>query len=187
MVELTREIWLLRHGATELSDQGRYCGQSDPPLSPHGRRQVLPKRADIKRIPYDQLWSSDLRRCVETAQIVAGEPTLDKRLREFDFGQIEGLRFDDLDEETQEGLIAFDGFSAPGGETVSAFRERIEGFFDELSVGRHLIVTHGGVIRLLLRQFGHDIRVPPGGLIHLSKWSKSSQPSGLLGEEHPSE
>jgi len=187
MVELTREIWLLRHGATELSEQARYCGQSDPPLSPRGRRQVLPKRADVERIRYDQLWSSDLRRCVETAQIVAGEPTLDKRLREFDFGRIEGLRFDDLDEDTQNGLIAFDGFSAPGGETVREFRDRIEGFFDELSAGRHLIVTHGGVIRLLLRQLGHDFRVPPGGLIHLSRWSSSSQSSGLLAGEHPSE
>ena len=50
MVELAREIWLLRHGATEFSEQGRYCGQSDPPLSPQGREELLPRRADISGI-----------------------------------------------------------------------------------------------------------------------------------------
>lgn len=171
MVDLDREIWLVRHGATEWSEAGRYCGHADPPLTPRGRREVLPRRADIAAIPYEYLWSSDLQRCIETARIVAGEPTVDRRLREFDFGEIDGLRFDDLDETTQKGLVAFDGFAAPGGESVAAFQDRIHGFFDELPTGRHVIVTHGGVIRLLLRRHGHDFRVPPGGLVHLSRWS----------------
>ncbi|MDJ0924163.1 MAG: histidine phosphatase family protein [Acidimicrobiia bacterium] len=170
MVELTREIWLLRHGATDFSESGRYCGQLDIPLTARGRLQVLPRRADVSRISHDWLWSSDLQRCVETARIVAGDPTVDKRLREFDFGRIEGLRFDELDHATQEGILAFDGFAAPGGETVPEFRARIESFFDELPAGRHLIVTHGGVIRLLLRRMGHDFRVRPGGLVFLSRW-----------------
>ena len=177
MVELAREIWLLRHGATEFSEQGRYCGQSDPPLSPRGREDLLPRRTDISGIRYQHLWSSDLQRCVETARIVAGEPNVDERLREFGFGRLEGLRFDELDQDTQEGLIAFDGFSAPGGETVSDFRSRIDAFFDDLPAGRHLIVTHGGVIRLLLRERGHEVRVPPGGLIHLSEWPDSNTTS----------
>ncbi len=167
MVGLTKEIWLLRHGATEWSEAGRYCGHSDPPLSARGRRQVLPRRAELARISFHHMWSSDLLRCLETARIVAGEPTADPRLREFDFGEIDGLRFDDLDEATQNGLIAFDGFVAPGGEDVGGFRDRIDEFVRELPDGRHLIVTHGGVIRLLLRQIGHDFRVPPGGLVHL--------------------
>jgi probable phosphoglycerate mutase len=129
---------------------------------------VLPRRSDLSLIAYEYLWSSDLQRCVETARIVAGEPIVDKRLREFDFGTIEGLRFDELDAATQDGLVSFDGFAAPGGETVPEFRQRIEEFFDELPRGRHVIVTHGGVIRLLLRQQGHDFRVAPGGLVHLS-------------------
>ena len=177
---LELEIWLLRHGATEFSESARYCGQADVPLSPRGRHEVLPRRADIARTPYQHLWSSDLQRCVETARIVAGEPATDERLREFDFGQIEGLRFNDLDATTQRDLIAFDGFAAPGGETVAVFRERINGFFRDLPAGRHLIVTHGGVIRLLLRQLGHDFRVPPGGLVHLSSPSQTGTFSELL-------
>lgn len=183
MVGLDQDIWLLRHGATKWSESGRYCGQADPPLSPRGRRQVLPRRADIAQISYEHLWSSDLQRCVETARIVAGEPTVDKRLREFDFGTIDGLRFDELDATTQEGLISFDGFAAPEGETVAEFEQRILGFFDTLAPGRHVIVTHGGVIRLLLRRRGHDFQVPPGGLVHLSPTSLDSGESGLLRQE----
>jgi probable phosphoglycerate mutase len=105
---------------------------------------------------------------------VAGDPVTDKRLREFDFGDIEGKRFDDLEETVQTGLMSFDGFSAPGGETVAAFQDRVIGFFEELRHGRHLVVTHGGVIRLLLRLQGHDFRVPPGGLVHLSARTPAS-------------
>ena len=187
MVELTREIWLLRHGATEFSETGRYCGQTDAPLTTKGKRQVLRRRADIQTISYDRLWSSDLQRCIETARIVAGEPETDQRLREFDFGDIEGRRFDDLDEATQDGILAFDGFAAPGGETVPEFRMRIESFFNGLPAGRHLVVTHGGVIRLLLRQMGHDFRVPPGGLVHLPHLPWAKRTSDLTGEKHPTE
>lgn len=148
---------------------------------------MLPRRAEVARVPFTRLWSSDLRRCIETAQIVAGEPTLDRRLRELDFGEIEGLRFDDLDAATQKGLMAFDGFAAPGGESVPAFRDRIGEFFDELPEGRHLVVTHGGVIRLLLRQLGHDFRVPPGGLVHLSAWSPDRPATGSARQEDPAE
>ncbi len=176
MVELTREIWLLRHGATAFSENGLYCGQTDAPLSPLGRRQAHSIRPDIAQVPYQYLWSSDLQRCVETARLAAGEPTLDERLREFDFGDIEGIRFDDLETGTQEALIAFEGFAAPGGETTTEFGERVDGFFSELPFGRHLIVTHGGVIRLLLRESGHDFHVPPGGLVGLSGPSRPVSP-----------
>ena len=181
MVDLTREVWLLRHGATEWSEAGRYCGQADPPLSGRGRLQVFSRRSELARIAFHHVWSSDLQRCVETSRIVIGDATLDTRLREFDFGDVEGLLFDDLDEATQSGLIAFDGFTAPGGETVSEFQDRIEEFFGELAGGRHLIITHGGVIRFLLRQLGHDFRVPPGALVHLSAWSPNR-----LANESPS-
>lgn len=173
MVELTREIWLLRHGATAFSENGLYCGQTDAPLSPLGRRQAHSIRPDIAQVPYQYLWSSDLQRCVETARLAAGEPTLDERLREFDFGRIEGLSFGELDTETQEALIAFEGFEAPAGETTTQFGDRIDEFLGELPVGRHLIVTHGGVIRLLLRRSGHDLRVAPAGLVHLSALSET--------------
>ncbi|MCL1599016.1 MAG: histidine phosphatase family protein, partial [Actinomycetia bacterium] len=99
------------------------------------------------------------------------DATLDARLREFDFGEMEGLLFDDLDEVTQSGIITFDGFTAPGGESISTFAARIEDFFGDLPEGHHLIITHGGVIRFLLRRLDHDFRVPPGALVHLSEWS----------------
>ena len=169
MVDMNRDIWLMRHGATEFSEAGRYCGHTDAPLSSKGRRQARSTRSNVTKIAYQHLWSSDLRRCVETARLATGqEPVIDNRIREFDFGRIEGMRFDDLTLDLQNGLITFDDFAAPGGETAAVFRARIKPFLDGLPAGRHLVVTHGGVIRLILRQTGNDGSVAPGDLIHIA-------------------
>lgn len=45
---------------------------------------------------------------------------------------------------------------------MTAFASRIDAFLRSLPNGRHLIITHGGVIRLLLRRCGLDRSVPPG-------------------------
>lgn len=92
---------------------------------------------------------------------------LDERLREFDFGEIEGSG-SMISTTRSKGLLLFDGFVAPGGEAVDTFRDRVAGFFAGLTHGRHLVVTHGGVIRLLMREQGSDLRIDPGGLVHLS-------------------
>lgn len=158
-------IWLLRHGATEWTADHRLCGWSDPPLNDLGRSQARAVRGRIGEIRPESVWSSDLARCVETAVLVgAGHPRIDTRLREFDFGRLEGRRFEDLGEETRRGLASFDGFEAPGGETVDAFARRVDEFIAELEYGRHLLVTHGGVIRHLLRTKGLDRSIPPAGL-----------------------
>lgn len=73
-------------------------------------------------------------------------------LQEFEFGTMEGKRWDDLDPATQAALIDFDRFEAPGGETVAALGARIDAFVAGLGPGRHLLVTHGGVIRYLQRR-----------------------------------
>ena len=82
--------------------------------------------------------------------------------RAFDFGDLEGLRWDDLDNATRAGLLDFDGFVAPGGESVADFGARIDAFVDGLGPGHHLLITHGGVIRHLLRRAGSDSMVEPG-------------------------
>ena len=104
----------------------------------------------------------DLARCVETARLMTVDASPSEALREFDFGAIEGRRWDDLDPTTQQGLLDFDRFAAPGGESVTEFGARIDGFVDAIGPGHHLVVTHGGVIRYLLRRFGSDADVRPG-------------------------
>ncbi len=152
---------LVRHGETDWSAERRYTGHTDVPLNADGVAQADALRA-IADGPYDSIWCSDLSRCVETARLMGVDATPTSALREFDFGDLEGKRWDDLDEVTQQGLLDFDGFVAPGGESVAEFGARIDAFVAQLGPGHHLLVTHGGVIRALVRRSGADRDVRPG-------------------------
>ena len=110
------------------------------------------------------VWSSDLARAVETAKIAASPPTQDRRLRELDFGELEGKGWNDLLPEMRRALLAFEGFQAPGGESLDQLRFRVDEFVKELVPGEHLVVTHGGVARLLLRNAGRDQVLAPASV-----------------------
>ena len=109
--------------------------------------------------------SSDVQRAVATARLAWGEPRQDARLREMSFGALEGLPWETMDPRLQEGLVRFEGFAAPGGESFDELRARVYSFLDGLAAGRHLVFTHGGVVRLLSREVGEDHFVPTGSLL----------------------
>jgi len=96
--------------------------------------------------------------------MVVGGAALDPRLREIDFGQLEGRTWGECDAATQEALIAFDGFAAPSGESSAQVRDRALGFVNELGVGSHLVFTHGGLIRILLGLRGISVSPLPGSV-----------------------
>lgn len=157
---------LVRHGATAWSERGRLTGWTDIPLNSRGRDQARQLRWRLGK-PFDSVWSSDLRRAAETARLAVGEARFDRRLRELDFGSIEGATWASLPEGIRTQLLGFDGFRAPGGESVADLRSRVLGFVDELGPGTHLLVTHGGVIRALLRLGARDVIVRPGDVVEL--------------------
>jgi broad specificity phosphatase PhoE len=83
-------IHLVRHGETEWNRELRWQGHSDPPLNERGRDQARSLAAALARRPFTAVYSSDLRRASETAEIVAAPLGLavhvDSRLREIDVG-----------------------------------------------------------------------------------------------------
>ena len=160
-------LWLVRHGDTEWSEHGRLCGWADPPLSPAGIEQAARLRPRLRHRPFEGAWTSDLTRASEFARLSFGEARPDVRLREIDFGDLEGKTWDECDEETQEALMRFEGFTAPGGESVETLRERVLGFLADLGPGNHLIFTHGGVIRLLQALRGSGRSPRPGEMVVL--------------------
>jgi probable phosphoglycerate mutase len=161
-------LWLIRHGATEWSESGRFCGWTDVPLSRSGREQAEPLRARFDGRRFDGVWSSDLIRASEFAELVVGGATLDPRLRELDFGQLEGKTWGECDAATQQALIAFDGFAAPSGESSAQVRNRALGFVTDLGMGSHLVFTHGGLIRTLFSLRGISVSPPPGSV---TRWA----------------
>jgi probable phosphoglycerate mutase len=160
----SRELWLVRHGQTPASRDRRLAGWADLPLTDHGEAQASALRPVLAGERFDGVWSSDLVRAVLTARLAWGEPRQDRRLRELDFGELEGRPWDEIDGRWQEGLARFEGFAAPGGETFDDLRARALSFIEGLVPGRHLVFTHGGVVRVLSRQMGEDHFVPTGTL-----------------------
>jgi probable phosphoglycerate mutase len=161
-----RELWLVRHGETPASLERKLAGWADVPLTEHGEAQAAALRPLLAGERFEGVWSSDLRRALHTARLaVAAEAQRDRRLREMSFGSLEGQPWETLEERWQQALARFEGFEPPGGETFEDLRRRVLSFVESLPPGRHLVFTHGGVVRLLSREVGEDQFVPTGSLL----------------------
>jgi probable phosphoglycerate mutase len=164
---VTSRLWLVRHAETEWSGSGRLCGWMDVALNDRGREQARALAGRLAAYRFTTAWSSDLLRAVETARLAYGATSVDRRLRELWFGSLEGARWSDLEAPVQAEMLHFDGFAAPNGEDVASLRGRVHAFIRELPAGDHLVFTHGGVVRLLLREAGRDQAVEPGEVVVL--------------------
>lgn len=149
-------LWLVRHGETDWNADGRFQGWTDVPLNAVGRAQSQRLGERLALHEFDGVWSSDLMRAIETARIAIGEPVVDSRLRELDFGDLEGAVWDGLDADIRAGLREFDSFRSPGGESMASLVDRVFAFLDGLVPGRHVLFAHGGVIRAIGRACGCD-------------------------------
>ncbi len=173
---MSRVVLLVRHAECRWNVERRYLGHQDVELTEHGQGQARGLSEMLASWSYDAVWSSDLRRAVETARLAGVEPRQDARLREIDFGQIEGARWEDLTVEIQQALVQFEDFQAPGGESVARVRSRVREFLDSLPRGRHVVVTHGGVMRILL---GVGRRIEPACAVELPD-RESDAPSNAV-------
>ena len=181
-----RELWLVRHGETPASKGRTLAGWADVPLTEHGETQAAALRPLLEGERFDGVWSSDLRRAVGTASLAfAGAARKDPRLREMSFGSLEGLPWETLEERWQQALVRFEAFEPPGGETFEDLRARVISFVESLPGGRHLVFTHGGVLRLLSREVGVDLFVPTGTLLVVD-WDARRLVSRRDGEGEPS-
>jgi len=161
------ELWLVRHGETTASAGRQIAGWLDAPLTERGRTEARALRPVLEREHFDGVWSSDLSRAVETAELAWGSAVPDARLREVHFGDLEGRCWEHVDRSLDRHIVVFRDFSSPGGEHLDEARARFSGFIADLAPGRHLIFAHGGVIRLLTQDVGFDAFLPTGSLLGL--------------------
>ncbi|MFA5625615.1 MAG: histidine phosphatase family protein [Bradymonadales bacterium] len=150
------ELWLLRHGQTHANANGILAGWLDTELTDLGIEQAKAVRPKLDAISFQAVYSSDLKRTVDTARLAYGEPIQDKRLRETHFGDYEGMYILKIDPLCLWELYTFGDFSAPNGESKSQTRDRVVEFINELAPGRYLVVCHGAVIRILSNELGED-------------------------------
>lgn len=170
---MTVRLFLVRHGSTASNAAGRFLGWGDEALNEVGLSQAMKIREAIGKMSFQSQWTSDLRRAVETADVIGDDFRQDSRLREIDMGILESKSWDECEPEVQQSLIDFDDFCAPGGESVAQLRVRVNKFLEALTEGDHLIVTHGGVIRMVLREIEGDRTVPTGSIIGID-WTNRS-------------
>jgi broad specificity phosphatase PhoE len=146
-------LLLARHGETDWNREGRWQGWADAPLNENGRAQARELAEQLRSTPFDAVYSSDLARAHETAEIVAAPhdvPVIaDSGLREIDVGSWSGLTRAELAEQFPNG-------DRPDGETRDQHRERVHAAVERIAranLGRRiLIVTHGGTMRALRGQ-----------------------------------
>jgi len=145
-------LYLVRHGQTALNSAHIMQGRSDQPLNETGREQAaaLGVRLAARGLRYDRVYTSPLRRAVETARLIAGDAAelrTDERLIEMDYGPYEGM---DLKKPAPEVLRFFMDFvhvPAPEGmEPLAAVVDRLGAFLEDLAAGDAagtvLISTH---------------------------------------------
>lgn len=145
---------LLRHGETELG--GALRGSLDDALTPTGWAQM--QAAVQGHRPWQRVISSPLQRCAGFAATLGLPVALEPRLKELHFGDWEGMALAQVHEQYSEALGQFWASpyeqTPPNAEPVAAFAERVWAALADLArqyPGEHLLlVTHGGVMRLLL-------------------------------------
>ena len=197
------ELYFVRHGETDWNAEGRYQGSKDIPLNNRGRgqaslngellRQLLDRSG---RAPIDFSWYvSPLGRTRETMDLVrkgTGEPlpgvTVDPRLIEISFGIYEGR----LHAELANGEMAIAGerdasfwhFRPPEGESYEDVTRRVGDFGASLT-GPSVIVSHGGILRVLrhlIEGLPHDRAVnwfpPQDSVVHFIDGKSVVYPAG---------
>jgi broad specificity phosphatase PhoE len=162
-------LWLIRHGQTDWNLEGRWQGQAShaPSLNALGRTQAntlaAHLAAQLDGVRFDSLFSSDLARARETAQVIAahtGLPVqLDPRLREINLGVWEGMLGDDISRQfpVELHMRADDPVHsrAPGyGESIADVAARMRDFSDDVARAypnrQVLVVSHGLAMATLL-------------------------------------
>ena len=155
-------VILIRPGETDWNKQGRWQGWVASPLNDYGRAEAHSLARYIRNIGLSALYSSDSRRAVETAQILAAqldfEPVLDERWRERNIGAWQGMTLDEIRswnvEEYKQLQADSENYRVPQGESRADVRQRVMAAFADVmkadrgnTVG---ILTHTTSTHILL-------------------------------------
>lgn len=191
------EIIVIRHGETAWNADGRIQGHLDVELNEAGRQQAVAVANRLaKEPPISAVYSSDLKRALETAQIIATtcgnlEVIKDPDLRERNLGDLQGLVYREAvitNPEASEALRSHrsDQTIPGGGESLDQLYQRCTSSLQKIG-NKHrgqrvVVVTHGGTIRALCKRAdphrrGGKVLNTSVNVFHLSdgdKWKKKT-------------
>jgi broad specificity phosphatase PhoE len=150
VIEMTLDLYLVRHGATEWSENGRHTSRTDIPLLPDGEAEASRLRERLRGIRFVAAYTSDLSRARTTAAL-AGFPDaqVTPLLREFDYGEYEGITTSEIHRTRPAWELFHDG--CPGGEKPEQVYSRAQAFLGlmEGQEGAIIVFSHGHFLRAL--------------------------------------
>ena len=162
---MTITIYIVRHGQTEWNLLGKTQGHGNSDLTPKGIEQAELLADSMTKYPIDYIYSSDLGRAYQTAEIIGNKLNIEvertEALREMNFGTWEGRIIKDIIEEDPELYKMWRNephlAKIPQGETLSQIKERTDAFIKEINEkydGKHIVlVTHSLCARIMLLSF----------------------------------
>ncbi|MGA2438810.1 MAG: histidine phosphatase family protein [Acidobacteriaceae bacterium] len=152
------ELWLVRHGETKWSAEGRHTGRTDLPLTAHGRERAAELGKYLVGTKFAAVLRSPMRRAQETCEIAGfGSVALvDEGLREWDYGVYEGR----TSQEIQAEIPGWSVWKDPiiGGESVEQVGARADGVIaralaaagpETKEVARVALFAHAHILRIL--------------------------------------
>ena len=162
---MANTFYIVRHGQTNWNILGRTQGHGNSDLTKKGLEQAKELADAIVDYPIDYIYSSDLGRAVQTAQIVANKLNLDVNktpaLREMGFGIWEGLLIEEIKRDHLDTYKTWRNephlVNIEGGENLHIIKERTDKFIEELNKkydNKHIVlVSHSVTVRAMLLSF----------------------------------
>ena len=146
-----QKVYLLRHGETEWSLNGRHTGVTDIPLTENGRKLARQLQPILAREKFVMVLTSPLQRARDTCEL-AGLGTLagvDRDLMEWNYGEYEGLTTEQIRQTRPDWSLFSDG--CPGGESPLQVSVRADRIISRVRTvdGNVALFSHGHILRVL--------------------------------------
>ncbi len=149
---MDQQVWLVRHGETEWSRDGRHTSVTDLALTPKGEEQGAALRDRLDDLAFDRVVSSPLKRARETATLAGfddGQVEIDDDLHEWRYGEYEGIGTPEIQESVPGWTVwTHEIVGGESGQQVAARCDRVIHRRRERG-GRTLLVAHGHLLRVL--------------------------------------
>jgi len=152
------KLFMVRHGETDYNRQRRYQGRTANALNRTGLQQADMLHRRLLPETIDRIYTSNLIRAKDTARIIAYGRSIEvvscENLAEMDFGELEGLTYDQITARYPDWQPTDFDFTLRGGESPEHFVRRMKAFAEKMrsnpAESNILVVAHAGCLRILL-------------------------------------
>jgi len=174
-------IYIARHGETAWTITGQHTGLTDLPLTPQGEKNAQGLGDRLKGMAFAKVFTSPLQRARKTCALAGFGPVaeVEKDLVEWDYGEYEGLRSDEIHAKRPDWQLFRDG--APGGESPCQVMARADNVWKRVREvqGDVLLFTSGHFIRVLAARW---IGLEPS--VHSTSFLLDTASLSAVGYEH---